>query len=138
MEAAQTSLRKLAAQAHGEVLTQLMGAWEGRDAEQLPSAQALGSRLNAADRAAWGKALSQPAGELPAQSLLRLEMAADVPTPAEHLSERRLLQLQLLTQRNAPAPIDTWAKDVAAVLAGAHQAAAARRLQTVLKVLLKR
>jgi len=65
-------------------------------------------------------------------------MAADVPTPAEHLSERRLLQLQLLTQRNAPAPIDTWAKDVAAVLAGAHQAAAARRLQTVLKVLLKR
>ncbi|WP_374521430.1 DUF349 domain-containing protein [Hydrogenophaga sp.] len=138
IEAAQASLRKLAAQAHGEVLTQLMTAWEGRDAEQLPSAQALGSRLNAADRAAWGKALSQPAAELPAQALLRLEMAADVPTPAEHLSDRRLLQLQLLTQRNAPAPIDTWAKDVAAVLAGRHEAAAARRLQSVLKVLLKR
>jgi len=138
LEAAQASLRKLAAQAHGEVLTQLMSAWEGRDAEQLPTAQALGSRLSASDRAAWVKALGQPAGDLPAQALLRLEMAADVPTPAEQLSDRRLMQLQLLTQRNAPAPIDTWAKDVAALLAGAHQAAAARRLQAVLKVLLKR
>ena len=69
---------------------------------------------------------------------LRLEMAAEVPTPAEHLSERRMLQLQLLTRRHAAAPSETWVDDVAGVLASAFDASAARRLQTVLKVLLKR
>ena len=138
IEAAEASLRKLAAQAHGEVLTQLMTAWEQRDAEQMPTAQALGSRVSAGSRSAWSSALSKPAAALPGETLLRLEMAAEVPTPAEHLSERRMLQLQLLTRRHAAAPGETWVEDVAGVLASPFDASAARRLQTVLKVLLKR
>ncbi len=138
LEAAQASLRKLAAQAHGEVITQLMTAWEQRDVEQLPTAQALGARVNGPSRAAWVAALGKPAVALGGETLLRLEMAAEVPTPAEHLSERRMLQLQLLTRRHAAAPADTWVEDVAAVLASAFDASTARRLQNVLKVLLKR
>ena len=138
IESAQASLRKLAAQAHGEVLTQLMSAWEQRDAQQLPTAQALGARVNAGSRAAWVAALSQAPAGLPGETLLRLEMAAEVPTPAEHLSDRRMLQLQLLTRRNAASPAETWSEDVAKVLGSGYDAAAARRLQAVLKVLLKR
>lgn len=138
IEAAQMSLRKLAAQAHGEVLTQLMTAWEQRDAEQLPTAQALGPRVNASSRNAWVSALAKNAGPLHAEVLLRLEIAAEVPTPAEHLSERRMLQLQLLTRKHAAAPAETWVEDVASVLASSFDAAVARRLQTVLKSLLKR
>ncbi len=133
-------MRKLAAQAHGEVLTQLLTAWEKRDAETLPTAQALGGRAGASARSTWAQALAGAAagGDQAAQSMLRLEMAAEVPTPAEHLSARRMLQLQLLTQRNAAGPSETWMQDVAKVLAAPHDAAAARRLQTALKALLKR
>ncbi|MBN9373114.1 MULTISPECIES: DUF349 domain-containing protein [unclassified Hydrogenophaga] len=138
MEAAQASLRRLAEQAHGEVLTQVLDAWRARDAQQLPPAQALGGRVAPAQRSAWASALGQPANALPAEALLRLEIAADAPTPAEHLSERRLLQLQLLTRRNAPSPTETWAQDVAQVLGGAHDEKSARRLQAALKALLKR
>jgi ATP-dependent RNA helicase SUPV3L1/SUV3 len=138
LETAQASLRKLAEQAHGEVLTQLMTAWEQRDAQQLPTAQALGPRLTPALRTAWVAAVSKPASALAAETLLRLEMAAELPTPAEHLSERRMLQLQLLTRRNAATPAETWADDVAKVLASPFDAAAARRLQNVLKAQLKR
>lgn len=138
LESAQASLRKLAAQAHGEVLTQLMAAWEQRDAQPLPTAQALGPRLTPALRSTWVAAVSKPAGALAGETLLRLEMAAEVPTPAEHLSDRRMLQLQLLTRRNAASPADTWGEDVAKVLASPFDAAVARRLQTVLKALLKR
>ena len=138
MEAAQASLRRLAEQAHGEVLTQVLDAWRTRDAQQLPPAQALGGRVAPAQRSAWASALGQPANALPAEALLRLEIAADAPTPAEHLSERRLLQLQLLTRRNAPSPTETWAQDVAQVLGGAHDEKSARRLQAALKALLKR
>jgi len=53
------------------------------------------------------------------------------------LSARRLLQLQLLTRRNDPAPRETWGQDAATVLTGAFDAAHARRLQNALKVLLK-
>ena len=60
-----------------------------------------------------------------AEALLRLEIATELPTPAEHISARRMLQLQLLTRRNDPAPTETWVKDVAQVLASAHNAAAA-------------
>jgi ATP-dependent RNA helicase SUPV3L1/SUV3 len=137
LEQAQFALRKLAAQAHGEALTHLLGAWESRDVEQVPSAQELGNRVNAVARSAWTKALAQaPAGDA-ATALLRLEMAAETPTPAEHLSARRMLQLQLLTKRNDPAPVQTWTQDASAVLASAFDAANARRLQNVLKVLLK-
>jgi len=137
LEHAQLALRKLAAQAHGEALTQLLGAWEQRDTEQMPSLQELGSRVTAAGRSTWAKALAQaPAGDA-STALLRLEMAAEVPTPAEHLSARRLLQLQLLTKRNDPAPAQTWGQDTAVVLASQFEAGVARRLQNVLKVLLK-
>ncbi|MBE0587984.1 MAG: DUF349 domain-containing protein, partial [Hydrogenophaga sp.] len=139
IEHAEAALRKLAAQAHGEVLTQLLTAWEQRDASQLPTAQALGSRVNAATRSAWFQSLNGGApAAVPADALLRLEMAAEVPTPAELLDARRMLQLQLLTRRHEAAPADTWAQDVSRVLAGGFDTGAARRLQNALKVLLKR
>ena len=138
MEAAQFALRKLAAQAHGEALSKLMDAWSKRDAALMPTAQELGAKVNAQARKAWEQAVGQVAGGDVAQALLRLEIAADVSTPAEHLSARRMLQLQLLTRRNAPAPDQTWVQDVAVVLASAHTDAAARRLQNVLKVLLRK
>ena len=72
-----------------------------------------------------------------ADLLLRLEIAAEVPTPAEHLSDRRMMQLQLLTRRNEAAPAQTWAQDVAELLAQPSDAAAARRLQNVLKALMR-
>jgi ATP-dependent RNA helicase SUPV3L1/SUV3 len=140
-ESAQVALRKLAAQAHGEVLTHLMDAWQARDASALPAAQALGKAASP-HRAQWAQAVqtapSASAAEQAATALLRLEIAADLPTPAAQLTERRALQLQLLTRRNDPAPTQTWAQDVAKVLGGAHDEAHARRLQAALKVLLKR
>jgi len=138
MEHAQQTLKKLAAQAHGEALTQLLTAWEQRDPALLPSAQELGGRVAPAVRTAWTQALGKAASGDAAQSLLRLEMAAEVPTPAEQLSARRMLQLQLLTRRNDPAPAETWGRDVAAVLASASDATSARRLQNVLKALLRK
>jgi ATP-dependent RNA helicase SUPV3L1/SUV3 len=147
LENAQMALRSLAAQAHGEALTQLLTAWEKRDSALVPSAQDLGGKANASARGAWVQALggdpkvpSRSGASAPdAQTaLLRLEMAAETPTPAEHMTARRMLQLQLLTKRNDPAPSQTWPKDVAAVLQGEFEAGAARRLQNVMKVLLKR
>ena len=138
MEHAQLALKKLAAQAHGEALTQLLTAWEKRDAALLPSAQELGSGVTASVRSAWTQALSAaPKGD-PSEAMLRLEMAAEAPTPAEHLAARRMLQLQLLTRRNDPAPAQTWGQDAARVLASASDAASARRLQNVLKTLLRK
>ena len=138
MEHAQQALKKLAAQAHGEALTQLITAWEKRDAALLPSAQELGAGVTASVRSAWTQAVSSaPQGEA-GEALLRLEMAAEAPTPAEHIAARRMLQLQLLTRRNDPAPAQTWGQDAARVLASASDAASARRLQTVLKTLLRK
>jgi ATP-dependent RNA helicase SUPV3L1/SUV3 len=134
---AQLALKKLAVQAHGEVLTHVLTAWEKRDPQLLPTAQDLGKRLAPAARTAWGQALStSPKGDA-AETLLRLEIAAELPTPAEHISARRMLQLVLLTKRNDPTPAQTWGEDVAKVLATAHDPAQTRRLQNVLKVLLK-
>jgi ATP-dependent RNA helicase SUPV3L1/SUV3 len=139
MENAEAALRKLAAQAHGEVLTQLLTAWEQRQAEQVPAAQALGARVGNA-RTAWVQAITrQPAAAAQAaESLLRLEMAAEVPTPVEQLDARRALQLKLLTRRNDPAPAQTWAQDVTQVLSSAYDETQSRRLQNVLKVLLRK
>jgi ATP-dependent RNA helicase SUPV3L1/SUV3 len=135
---AQLALKKLAAQAHGEAIVQLLSAWETRDPSQVPNAQALGSAANAGVRSAWAQALGQ-AGKAPNDTaLLRLEMAAGQPTPAEHLDARRSLQLQLLTRRNDPAPSATWAQDVGAVLAGPFDSHASKRLQNVLKELLRK
>jgi hypothetical protein len=138
LEHAEMALRKLASQAHGETLWHLLSAWENRQADALPTAQDLGKGVNAATRASWVQAVAQaPQGQ--AQSaLLRLEMAAEVPTPAEFLNERRSLQLQLLTQRNQPGPQETWRQDVAAVLSAPHDGTSARRLHNVLKPLLRR
>jgi len=137
LDQAQFALRKLAAQAHGEALTHLLGAWEQRDAAQVPSVQELGNRVNPQMRGAWSKALAQPASGDSATALLRLEMAAEAPTPAEYVSARRMLQLQLLTKRNDPPPAQTWGDDVATVLVSGFDASQVRRLQNVLKVLLK-
>ncbi|MES2511152.1 MAG: DUF349 domain-containing protein [Pseudomonadota bacterium] len=137
-EAANTALKKLAMQAHGEVLTNLLTAWEKRDPEQLPSAQDLGKVVTPAVRSSWVKAVSTPSGKDASEALLRMEIAAELPTPAEHISARRMLQLQLLTKRNAPAPTETWGEDAAQVLAGDFDAAKARRVQNALKALLKR
>ena len=138
MEHAQLALKKLAAQAHGEALTQLLTAWEKRDAALLPSTQELGGRVTGAVRGAWAQALSAPAAGDAAEALLRLEMAAEAPTPAEHIDARRFLQLQLLTRRNDTAPAQTWGQDSARVLASANDPASARRLQNVLKTLLRK
>jgi ATP-dependent RNA helicase SUPV3L1/SUV3 len=147
LENAQMALRSLAAQAHGEALIQLLTAWEKRDSGLVPNTQDLGSKISATARAAWVQALGDDAKRSskggvpvtdPQTALLRLEMAAETPTPIEHISARRALQLQLLTKRNDPTPIQTWPVDVAAVLQGEFDASAARRLQNVMKVLLKR
>ncbi len=137
-EAANMALKKLAMQAHGEVLINLLSAWEKRDAAQLPSVYDLGKAITPAVHGSWAKAVSSASGKDASESLLRLEMAAELPTPAEHISARRMLQLQLLTKRNAPAPIETWGEDTAKVLAGDFEGSNARRVQNALKVLLKR
>ena len=137
-ERAELALRKLAAQAHGETLTRLLSAWKDRQAEALPQAQELGKAVSGTARQAWVQALAQAPQAATGPALLRLEMAAEVPTPAEHLPERRALQLQLLTRRHEPAPLETWTQDVAKVLAAAYDDAGARRLQNALKQLLRR
>ncbi len=138
LDHAQLALKKLAAQAHGEALTQLLTAWEQRDAARLPSSQELGGRVTTPVRNSWVQALSAaPAGDA-GEALLRLEMAADVPTPAEQLNARRALQLQMLTRRNDPAPAQTWGQDAARVLGAASDTASARRLQSALKALLRK
>ena len=141
LDAAQFALKKLAAAAHGEVLVQLLDAWQTRDAAKMPSAQDLGKQLPPTARSTWTAAITAaPAGKQADAdtALLRLEMAAELPTPAEHLAARRMLQLQLLTKRNDPAPAQTWAQDAAKVLASSFDDNAARRVQNALKVLLKR
>ncbi len=137
LDRAQMALKKLAAQAHGESLTGLMTAWEQRQADAMPSAAELGKVVSPAARTAWSQAVAKPAAGDAATALLRIEMAAEVPTPAEYISARRMLQLQLLTKRNDPAPADTWAVDTTAVLSTPFDAASARRLQTALKALLR-
>jgi len=137
LEHAQSALKKLAAQAHGEALTRLLSAWEHRDATHVPAAQEIGGRIGPSTRGAWVKALANaPTGQA-SVALLRLEMAAELPTPAAHLEARRALQLQLLTRRNDPIPAQTWEQDAAGVLASAYDAESARRMQNALKVLLR-
>jgi predicted secreted protein len=138
LEHAQFALKKLSAQAHGASLNQLITAWEQRDAGQLPAAQDLGGRVTASTRTSWAQALSAtPSGDA-GVALLRLEMAAELPTPATALDARRALQLQLLTRRNDPAPAQTWGQDAAQVLASPFNDESSPRLQRVLKVLLGR
>jgi hypothetical protein len=125
-------------QAHGETLVHLLGAWEQRQADQLPPAKELGNRVSAAQRQAWSQALQAAPQGTADTALLRLEMAAEVPTPASHVDARRALQLQLLTKRHEAPPAQTWAQDMASVLSAPFEADAAKRVQAALKVLLKR
>ena len=138
LELADTALRKLAMQAHGETLVHLLGAWQQRQSEQLPAAKDLGARLSAQQRQDWAKALQAAPQGSPDQALLRLEIAAEVPTPASHVDARRMLQLQLLTKRNDAGPAQTWAHDVAQVLGSSYDEENAKRVQAALKVLLKK
>jgi hypothetical protein len=138
LEQADMALRKLAMQAHGETLVHLLGAWQQRQPDQLPPAKELGPRLNAQQRLDWAKALQAPAQGAADQALLRLEIAAEVATPAAFMDARRMLQLQLLTKRNDAGPAQTWAQDLAQVLASSYEEASAQRVQAVLKVLLKK
>ena len=138
LEQADMALRKLAMQAHGETLVHLLGAWQQRQADQLPPAKELGPRLTAQQRLDWAKALQAPAQGAAEQALLRLEIAAEVATPAAFMDARRMLQLQLLTKRNDAGPAQTWAQDFAQVLASSYEEASAQRVQAVLRVLLKK
>ena len=139
LERAQATLKKIASQAHGESVTQLLDSWQTRNAEAMPQAAELGRALSTATRNKWTAALtSSSSADAAATALLRLEIAADAPTPAEHIAARRMLQLQLLTQRNKPAPDQTWDADVASVLAAPHDAAMAKRLQSALAKLLRK
>jgi len=138
LEQADNALRRLAMQAHGETLVHLLGAWEQRQADQLPPAKELGNRVSAAQRQAWSQALQAAPQGTADTALLRLEMAAEVPTPASHVDARRALQLQLLTKRHEAPPAQTWAQDMASVLSAPFEADAAKRVQAALKVLLKR
>jgi hypothetical protein len=138
LEQADMALRKLAMQAHGETLVHLLGAWKQRQPDQLPPAKELGPRLTAQQRLDWAKALQAPAQGAAEQALLRLEIAAEVATPAAFMDARRMLQLQLLTKRNDAGPAQTWAQDLAQVLASSYQEESAQRVQAVLKVLLKK
>ena len=138
LELADTALRKLAMQAHGETLVHLLSAWQQRQSDQLPAAKDLGARLSAQQRQDWAKALQAAPQGSPDQALLRLEIAAEVPTPASHVDARRMLQLQLLTKRNDAGPAQTWAHDVAQVLGSSYEEENAKRVQAALKVLLKK
>ena len=138
LEQADMALKKLAAQAHGETLTHVLTAWEQRDAAVLPPASELGARLPPAQRSQWVKALSSPAQGDAETALLRMEIAAELPSPAASLEARRQLQLVLLTRRNDAPPHQTWANDAAQAMSAAFEPGQARRLQNALKVLLRR
>lgn len=139
VEHAEIALKKLAAQAYGEALTQLLQAWQTRQPNAIPQGTALGGKSAVQARSLWAQTLAQAAqGSVAADVVVRLEIAADVPTPAAHQGERRAMQLQLLTRRNDPSPEQTWAQDMSKVLQGAYDEAVAQRLQPVLKTLLRR
>jgi ATP-dependent RNA helicase SUPV3L1/SUV3 len=134
---AELALKKLAAQAHGEIVSQIVSAWKDRSAEQLPAAREMGARVNATQRQAWQAALGHTGSGNADASLLRLEIAAEAPTPAPHLDARRAMQLNLLTQRHQATPRETWASDVEKVLSSPYAEDTGKRLQTVLKVFLR-
>lgn len=140
LENAQLALRKLASQAHGESLVQLLDAWQKRDVATVPPAAQLGKKVSNAQWTQWQQAIGGSAADASAaqQALLRLEIAAEVPTPAEALPQRRALQLQLLTQKHAASPAETWQADVGKVLAAPADDDSSKRLQNALKALLRK
>ncbi len=142
LEIAQSTMKKLSFMAHGEALSQLMSAWQSREPQKVPALKELSPRLTPAQRQEMVQALqtsdaSPKAQTLASESLLRLEIASGVATPASHLSERRAFQLQLLTRRNDPPPEQTWVQDLGKLLKSEFDADKSARLQNTLKVLLK-
>ncbi|MSQ57306.1 MAG: DUF349 domain-containing protein [Limnohabitans sp.] len=137
-ENAEIAMRRLSAQAHGEVLTNLMSAWLQRQAEAVPAVKELGANVNSAQRQSWTQALQKPVQALGANLLLRLEIASNLSTPPHHAEARRAYQLHLLTKRNDPPPAQTWAQDVARIFEGAYTEDDARRVQSALKVLMRK
>jgi hypothetical protein len=87
-----------------------MTAWEQRAADQVPSQQELGKAVAPTVRSSWVQALGAAPSGNGSEALLRLAIAAEAPTPADHLNARRALQLQLLTRRNDPTPAQTWGR----------------------------
>lgn len=139
LEHAEIALKKLTAQAYGEALTQLMQAWQTRQADAIPQGAALGGKAAVQARNQWVQTLGQPAqAPVSPELVVRLEIAADAPTPAAHQGERRAMQLQLLTRRNDPTPEQTWTQDLNTLLQAPYDEAVAHRLQPVLKTLLRR
>lgn len=136
MNNAQDALKNLSKQAHGAVLVQLLDAWKQRSTDAMPDAAAF-KNLSGSQHKTWQGAIETAAGAASADALLRLEVAADVPTPAAHHDARRAMQLKLLTERDRAEPKETWKEDVTAVLAQAHDDDTSARLQNVLKKLLK-
>lgn len=137
MANAQDALKNLSKQAHGAVLVQLLDAWKQRSTDAMPDASAF-KNLSGSQHKTWQGAIEQSAaGDASTDALLRLEVAADVPTPAAHHDARRAMQLKLLTERDRATPKETWKEDVTAVLAQAHDDDTSARLQNVLKKLLK-
>jgi len=137
LEQAQQMLRKLNEQAHGDSINKVLDAWKNRDEQEIPSAKDLGPRVNSAQRLSWTKALSLSPKGTSDNHLIRLELATEIPTPARFLDSRRAFQLQLLTQRNAPGPKETWVEDIKGVLTSLYDEEAGLRFQKVLIRLLK-
>jgi len=137
-ENAEIAMRRLSAQSHGEVLTNLMSAWSQRQTDAVPAVKELGSNVNAAQRQSWTQALQKPAQNLDAALLLRLEIASNLNTQPQHADARRAYQLHLLTKRNDPPPAQTWTQDVARIFEGVYNEDDARRVQSALKVLMKK
>jgi ATP-dependent RNA helicase SUPV3L1/SUV3 len=102
--ARQPRLRKLAAQAHGEVLTQLLDAWAARCRQACPrpgagvaaSAAARGLGAGASAQAAAADAAPKPAAAGDGGRGAHAGRAAQ--------RAPRMLQLQLLTRRHEPRP----------------------------------
>lgn len=138
-ENAQQALRQLAARAHGEALVELLSAWRQSDAGQVPDARDFGRAVTPSIRSGWAEAIAGTGTGTPGQAgtaLLRLEEAAEAPSPADQVDARRALKLQLLTQRDDPSPAETWPQDVQIVLASGYSTDKSERLQKALKILL--
>lgn len=138
---AEQTLRQLAARAHGEALVELLSAWRESNAGQVPEARDFGRAVTPSVRNDWSEAIATTGGTRPEQAnlaLLRLEEAAEAPSPAGQVDARRALKLQLLTQRDDPSPAETWPQDVQAVLASSYDDDKSARLQKTLKILLQK
>ncbi|MDI9336249.1 MAG: hypothetical protein QM520_04385 [Gammaproteobacteria bacterium] len=135
---AKKTLKELKQRVYGDLVQQIVDAWEQRNVELLPSLRDLGKQVNATMRSKWLDALSKVAHteELGAW-LLRLEVAADVPSPAEFVTQRRLLMLSNLSSKNKSPPSLTWAEDLAQVFLGTFNQRAGQRMVKILPALLK-